>query len=316
MKVISFISPCYNEEKVIDEYWSRVSKVADLYPQYCFEFVVVNDGSQDKSPMILDEIARRDKRLKVVHLAANVGHQIALFAGIEAARGDINITIDIDLQDPPELLEQFLLKINEGYQVVHGQRTSRDGETVFKLMTAKAYYRILSITSSTSLVRDCADFRAFTKEVREVIIRYQEKHKYLRGIFAIIGFEQTVIQYERQSRYAGETKYSLGKMMSLASDGLINFSRFPIRLMFIVSTLMWLLGLGYLVKAMVSKLVFGTVVDGWTSIIFFQVFFSGILLFFMALLGAYVGRIYEQGQARPDYIIRYTRNIETPDENH
>ncbi|MBO1664498.1 glycosyltransferase, partial [Vibrio parahaemolyticus] len=134
-------------------------------------------------------------------------------------------------------------------------------------------------------------------------------------IFAIVGFNQTIIQYERDGRHAGETKYSLTKMFTLASDAVLNFSRFPIQLMFVISTLMWSLGLLYLTKALVSKFVFGTTVDGWTSIIFFQVFFSGILLFFIALIGSYVGRIFEQGQDRPDYIIRYTRNIKSSDED-
>ncbi|MCG9765953.1 glycosyltransferase [Vibrio alginolyticus] len=256
-----------------------------------------------------------DERLVIVHLAANVGQQTALFAGIEAATGDINITIDIDLQDPPEVITQFLEEIDKGFDIVHAQRLSRRNETAFKLISAKLFYRFLSLTSPANLIEDCGDFRAFTKPVREAISCYREKHKYLRGIFAIIGFNQTIIQYERDGRHAGETKYSLTKMFALASDAVLNFSRFPIQLMFVISTLMWSLGLLYLTKALVSKFVFGTTVDGWTSIIFFQVFFSGILLFFIALIGSYVGRIFEQGQDRPDYIIRYTRNIKSSDED-
>jgi len=315
MDKISFIAPCYNEELVIEEYYSRVCKIAEQYSDYTFEFVVVNDASVDKSAAILDQLAMQDERLSVVHLAANVGHQTALFAGIETATGDINITIDIDLQDPPELIDQFVEKIDQGFEIVHAQRLSRSDETAFKLISAKLFYRFLSLTSSADLIDDCGDYRAFTKPVREAISGYKEKHKYLRGIFAIVGFNQTIVQYERDGRFSGETKYSLAKMIALASDAMLNFSRFPIQLMFVISTLMWSLGLLYLSKALISKFVFGTTVDGWTSIIFFQVFFSGILLFFIALIGSYVGRIFEQGQGRPEYIVRYTRNVKQSHED-
>lgn len=315
MDRISFIAPCFNEESVIEEYYSRLCDIAERYPHYEFEFVIVNDASEDRSAVILDGLATKDSRVLVVHLAANVGQQTALFAGIEIASGDINITIDIDLQDPPELIEQFLEKIDQGFDIVHAQRLSRSDETTFKVMSAKLFYRFMSLTSRAHLIEDCGDFRAFTKPVRETVATYREKHKYLRGIFAIVGFNQTIVQYERDGRHAGQSKYSLAKMIALASDAMINFSRFPIQLMFIISTLMWSLSLIYLVKALISKFVFHTTVDGWTSVIFFQVFFSGILLFFIALIGSYVGRIYEQGQSRPDYVIRYTKNTNKDDEN-
>ncbi|PMH46681.1 glycosyl transferase family 2 [Vibrio sp. 10N.286.49.B3] len=309
MKRISFISPCFNEELVIYEYIARLCAISETYSDYMFEFVVVNDASEDSSALILNQLAEKEPRLVVVHLAANVGQQAALFAGIEVATGDINITIDIDLQDPPELIDKFIEKIDEGFDIVHGQRLSRKDETWFKLISAKFFYRFLSMTSKANLVKDCGDFRAFTKPVREAISLYREKHKYLRGIFSILGFNQSIIQYKRDGRHAGESKYSLAKMISLASDAVLNFSRFPIQLMFIISTLMWSVGLIYLMKALISKFIFGTTIDGWTSIIFFQVFFSGVLLFFIALIGSYVGRIFEQGQGRPDYIIRETKNI-------
>ncbi|MFC1234447.1 glycosyltransferase family 2 protein [Vibrio sp. F74] len=315
MDKISFIAPCFNEESVIEEYYARLCSIAERYDRYMFEFVVVNDASEDKSAAILDQLAMQDRRLVIVHLAANVGQQTALFAGIEVATGDINITIDIDLQDPPELMEQFLEKVGEGFDIVHAQRLSRSNETPFKIISAKLFYRFLSFASSANLIEDCGEFRAFTKPVREAITSFREKHKYLRGIFAIVGFNQTIVQYKRNGRHAGETKYSLAKMIALASDAVLNFSRFPIKLMFMISTLMWSLSLIYLTKAFLSKFIYGTAVDGWTSIIFFQIFFSGVLLFFIALIGSYVGRIFEQGQDRPDYIVRYTQNIKRNDEN-
>lgn len=310
MRIISLIAPCYNEDSVIEQYYLRICSVADRHKEYEFEFVVVDDASVDQSLAILDRLAQKDPRLKVIHLAANVGHQTALFAGIENATGDINVTLDIDLQDPPELLSEFLAKIDLGFDVVHAQRKSRSGESPFKLISAKLFYQVIKHTSRVKIIKDCGDFRAFTKPVRQTIIRFRERHKFLRGLFVLVGFKQTIIQYERCARYGGETKYTLIKMTNLAVDAMLNFSQFPIRLMFIVSSLMWSLGFIYLVKAMFSRFVFGTAIEGWTSIIFFQVLFTGVLLFFIALLGAYIGRIYEQGQSRPLYWIRYTKNID------
>lgn len=310
MRKISFIAPCYNEEAVIEEYYLRVCRLAEEYSEFDFEFIIVNDASEDDSLAILDRLASKDSRLKVIHLAANVGQQTALFAGIEIASGDINITIDIDLQDPPELLEKFIEQVDRGYEIVHAQRKSRSNESALKLITAKLFYRFMKLTSKVNLIEDCGDFRAFTKPVRQTVVKFNEKHKYLRGIFAMLGYNQTIVQYDRSGRCYGKTKYSLAKMIRLASDAILNFSGFPIKMMFIVSTIMWSMGLLYMIKALFSKFVYGTAIQGWTSIIFLQVFFSGILLFFVALIGSYVGRIYEQGQGRPQYWIKYTRNCD------
>ncbi|ABV36990.1 glycosyltransferase, group 2 family protein [Shewanella sediminis HAW-EB3] len=308
MQKISFIAPCYNEEENISEFYKRVKSVAREFDDFEFEFVIVNDGSHDESETILDKLADIEPRLVVIHLAQNMGHQTALFAGIEAADGDINITLDIDLQDPPEMLAKFLEKIEQGYEIVHAQRSVRNGETVFKILTAKFFYKFIKLVSKLDLIDNSGDFRAFTKPVRIIISQFREKHKFLRGLFVLVGFAQTSIKYERHERLAGETKYTLAKMIRLAVDATLNFSHFPIHLMFVVSSLMWSLSLLYLFAAVLAKFVFGTAIQGWTSIVFLQVFFAGVLLFFIALLGAYIGRIYEQGQDRPLYWIRKVRN--------
>ncbi|MBV1883858.1 MAG: glycosyltransferase family 2 protein [Pseudomonadales bacterium] len=310
MKSASFIAPCYNEELVIEEYYRRVTAVAEKTPQYEFEIVIVNDGSTDRSREILDQLAEKDKRVKVIHLAANQGHQTALFAGIEHASSDINIVLDLDLQDPPELFEEFVSKFDEGYQVIHAQRTKRPNETFFKLMSAKIFYKLLKFISNIELIENCGDFRAFTKEVRETICLFKEKHKFLRGLFVLVGYRQTVIQYDRDKRYSGETKYTLFKMLNLAADAVLSFSQFPIRLILIMSFIMWGASLIYLTKALISHFVFSQTIPGWTSIIFLQVFFTGLILFFMATIGTYIGRVFEQGQQRPAYWIDYKKNLD------
>jgi len=314
MKLVSFIAPCYNEELIIDEYYKRVAGVADDNPDYEFEFVIVNDGSTDQSRDMLNKLAAKDSRVKVLHLAANQGHQTALFAGIEHAQGDINISLDLDLQDPPELFDRFVEQINEGYQVVHAQRARRPNETLFKLVTAKAFYKLLKAVSHVELVENCGDFRAFTKEARETLCRFQEKHKFLRGLFVLIGYRQKTIQYDRDKRFDGETKYTLFKMINLATDAVLSFSKFPISLILWASFSMWGLSLLYLVYALVGHFVFNKTVEGWTSVIFLQVFCTGIILFSMATIGSYTGRIYEQGQKRPAYWLDDTRNLKERDE--
>ena len=309
MKNACFIAPCYNEELGIEEYYRRVSAVAEKNPQYEFEFIIVNDGSTDNSREILNALAKKDLRLKVIHLAANQGHQTALFAGIEHAKGDINIVLDLDLQDPPELFDEFVAKINEGYQVIHAQRRTRSNETFFKIVTAKFFYKLMKFFSNIKLIENCGDFRAFTKEVRGTICLFREKHKFLRGLFVLIGYRQTIIQYDRDKRYSGKSKYTFFKMLNLAVDAILSFSQFPIRLILMSSFAMWGISLIYLFKAMASHFIFNQTVSGWTSIIFLQVFFTGIILFFMATIGSYIGRIYEQGQQRPAYWVESKKNL-------
>lgn len=310
MKKVSFIAPCYNEELVINEYYRRVSAVAEKHPGYDFEFIIVNDGSKDNSAEILNRLADSDKRVKVLHFAANQGHQTALFAGIEHAHGDINIALDIDLQDPPELFEVFAEKIEAGFDVVHAQRSKRVKESWFKLITARIFYKLLRFTANIELIENCADFRAFSKPARETICTFREKHKFLRGMFVLIGFRQTIIQYERDARFDGETKYTLSKMISLAFDAVFSFSQFPIRLILLVSMSMWGISFIYLLWVIVSYFFYQSTVSGWASIVFLQIFFTGLILFFLAVIGSYIGRIYEQGQNRPPYWLISSRNLD------
>ncbi len=312
---ISYVIPCYNEEETIGEMHRRLVAIADRMTEYEFEWVFINDGSRDKTPQLLDALAAEDTRVKALHLAANRGHQIALSAGLDYASGDMVITIDADLQDPPELVDQFIEKIREGYDLVHARRKKRAGETGFKLITAKMFYVFIKKMSNTPIYEDVGDFRAFTREVLNAVRAFREPHRFLRGMFAYLGFCQTTLDYARDARFAGETKYPLRKMVKFALDAVVSFSTVPLKSLIWLSIGLWLFSLVYLAISLYAHFVLHMTVPGWTSVIILLTFFSSLNLFSLAIIGTYVGRIYEQGQNRPLYWLSAARNISLKEGN-
>lgn len=222
---VSYIVPCYNEIEVLPEFYRRITAVADSHPEYEFEFVFINDGSVDSTPAILNSYANSDQRTKVLHFARNQGHQAAITAGMDFSSGDLIVIIDADLQDPPELLDNILEKINEGHDLIHMQRKRRVGETRFKLFTANLFYRFMKTFADSKIVENSGDFRAFTRPVLKAMQGFRERHRFMRGLFTMVGFNQAIIQYDRDSRYAGKTKYPFHKMVALATNGLLSFFR-------------------------------------------------------------------------------------------
>ncbi|MBU5637955.1 glycosyltransferase family 2 protein [Geomonas sp. Red69] len=304
------IIPCYNESETIYEFYRRMAGVAEKAGDYLFEFIFVNDGSRDDTALRLNELSERDLRVKVVHLARNMGHQIAITAGMDFAGGDMVVIIDADLQDPPEEIPRMLEKIEQGFDLVHAQRTRRDGESGFKLATAWLFYKLMRRLSTRDIVENCGDFRAFNEKVLKVVRKFRERHRFMRGIFAIIGFRQCIIQYDRDRRYAGSTNYPFHKMLSLAINAILSFSSSPIRFITWTSFTLWAVSLIYLVKALLDHFVFQVTVPGWTSIIILMTFYNGIILFSIGIIGSYVGRTFEQAQGRPLYWVGDTRNID------
>lgn len=309
-QTVSVIVPCYNERETIAEFYRRMALVADGAGSYDFELIFVNDGSRDDTALRLNELSERDARVKVVHLARNLGHQIAITAGMDFAGGDLVVIIDADLQDPPEEIPGMLAKLEEGFDLVHAQRKRRDGESPFKLATAWLFYKLMRRFSTREIVDNCGDFRAFNSKVLKVVRKFRERHRFMRGIFAIIGFRQCIIQYDRDRRYAGETKYPFRKMLSLAINAVLSFSSSPIRFITWASFTLWGISLIYLIKALLDHFVFKVTVPGWTSIIILMTFYNGIILFSIGIIGSYVGRSFEQSQGRPLYWVGDTRNID------
>ena len=310
-RLVSIVVPCYNEAETIPEFYRRLIALAGTLSSGQWEFVFVNDGSNDETPSLLNAFVDTDPRVKVLHLAQNRGHQVALTAGLDYALGDIIVTIDADLQDPPEIISKMIEKIDEGYDVVHAQRTQREGETMFKLITARIFYRLMRWFSNTPIIENCGDFRAFNRKVLEAVCAFRAYNRFLRGIFVQVGFRQTIIPYSRDARYAGKTKYSLFKMINLAIDALLGFSAVPIRVISIASIVLWCFSLFFLAKSLIEHFVLKITVPGWTSIIVLMTFFVGLILFSIAIVGAYVGKIFLQSQNPPLYWLSDARNIHT-----
>lgn len=304
LPLISVVVPCYNEEESIAETHRRLGSLAADRPGERFEFVFVNDGSRDQTLKLLRGIAASDDRVRVVSFARNFGHQLAVTAGVDHARGDAVVLIDADLQDPPEVIEDMIDRWKEGYEVVYGVRTDRPGESRFKRVTAHVFYRLLNWLSDTPIPLDTGDFRLMDRAVADVLRNMPERDRFIRGMVSWIGFRQLALPYRRAERFAGSTKYPLRKMLRFASDGMISFSVKPLKLAMMTGLgcaaiaclgILWVLGARLLTSAWV--------VPGWSATIIAILFLGGMQLLCTGILGEYIGRIYMQGKDRPLYVV-------------
>lgn len=307
---ISVVIPMYFEEKVAKECYRRITSV--MHSQnYDYELVFVNDGSTDQTLDILVELATKDNCVKIINFARNFGHQTAVTAGIDYADGDAIVVIDADLQDPPELIPEMVCKWREGYEVVYAKRRSRKGESWFKLVTAKYFYKFLNNMSDIEIPKDTGDFRLIDRKVADVFRKMTERNRFVRGMISWVGFRQTFIEYDRDERFAGETKYPLKKMLKFASDGIVAFSTKPLRLMMTIGFLAVILSFIVLIYSILIKFFGQDVEAGWTSIMVAITFFSGVQLLSLGIVGQYIARIYDESKNRPIYIVRDVYNIET-----
>lgn len=302
---LNIIIPCYNEEAVISETHRRIMDVI-ANKNFTFEITYVNDGSKDKTLQILKEIANNDSNVKILDFSRNFGHQPAVSAGLANSNAEFVAIIDADLQDPPECILEMLEKAEtEQADVVYGVREVRKGETWFKKMTAKAFYRMLNYFSEYKIPVDTGDFRLMRRNVVEAFNQLPERQKYIRGLVAWLGFKQVPIFYKRDARFAGETHYPFFKMVSFAMRGLLYFSKKPLQIstnLGISCVLFALLFLGIsLVRYFIDKSSFAS---GWTSTITLVVFFGGIQLITIGVLGAYLGNLFDEVKGRPEYIIK------------
>ena len=311
MKKVSVVIPMYYEEEVAQECYYRMSDVLSKIEGYEYELICVNDGSQDKTLPILEEIAKNDKKVKVISFARNFGHQCAVTAGLKYVTGDCVVIIDADLQDPPELIPEMLKLWEEGNEVIYGKRKTREGESVFKLLTAKMFYKTLNALSDVDIPKDTGDFRLVDRKVVDVMNSMPEHNKFLRGLWGWIGFKQIPFEYERKERFAGKTKYPLKKMLKLASDGIIGFSTKPLKLVGALGILAIIISMVILIYSLVSY-IFGLnqLTAGWTSIMVTVTFLSGVQLLSIWIMSEYIGRIYDESKSRPQYIIDKTINVE------
>jgi dolichol-phosphate mannosyltransferase len=313
MPTLSIVVPCFNEEACLGELHQRLSDAARSAVGDDYEIVLVNDGSTDGSWAAMEQMAARDAHLVAINLSRNHGHQLALTAGLDFSRGDKVLIIDADLQDPPELLTGMLKTMeSEHADVVYGVRKSRRGETAFKRATAHGFYRLLSRATEVDIPVDAGDFRLMSRRALDALLAMPEQARFVRGMVAWIGFRQAPFAYDRQERFAGETKYPLKKMMRFAFDALTGFSSAPLKLASHAG--LWLsLGSVLLILYIAYAWIAGQSIQGWTSLMLVVVVLGAIQMFVLALMGEYIGRLYNEAKRRPLYVVQEVAGGERPD---
>jgi glycosyltransferase involved in cell wall biosynthesis len=310
---LSIVVPCFNEEACLQKLHERLAKAAKRVAGEGYEIVLVNDGSRDGSWEMMRRIAREDRHVVAVNLSRNHGHQLALTAGLDLCRGEHVLIIDADLQDPPELLEGMMRTMREqGADVVYGVRKSRAGDTAFKRATAHGFYRLLSRATEVDIPVDTGDFRLMSRRALDALLAMPEQARFIRGMVAWIGFKQVPFAYDRDQRIAGETKYPLGKMVRFALDALTGFSSAPLKL---ASHAGLLLSLGsvLLILYIAYAWLAGQSIQGWTSLMLVVVILGAVQMFVLALMGEYIGRLYNEAKRRPLYIVQEVIGSEPAD---
>jgi dolichol-phosphate mannosyltransferase len=303
-KLLSVVVPCYNEEAVIEETHQRLIEVLRRLDDLEYELIYVDDGSRDRTAAVLEQLHAADESVRVLRFSRNFGHQMAVTAGVEHAMGDAVVLIDADLQDPPEVILRMVERWREGYHVAYGVRTDRDGETAFKLATAKGFYRVMNRLSETSIPLDTGDFRLMDRKVVQALQAMPERDRFVRGMVSWVGFRQVAVPYRRAPRLAGESKYPLFRMLGFALDGIASFSVAPLKLatwMGFVTSGLALVGIIY---ALVLRLFTNMWVTGWTALFIVVLFMGGVQLLSLGIIGEYVGRIYGETKRRPLYLVQ------------
>lgn len=303
-QLLSIVIPCYNEEDVIGETMKRLQSFCSELQDLDVELIFVDDGSSDCTRDLLKRFAQDDSRIKIIGFARNFGHQIAVTAGIDAANGDAVVLIDADLQDPPEVIHQMIIKWRDGFDVVYGTRTKRPGESAFKLLTARIFYRLLNKLSDVVIPLDTGDFRLMSRQVVDTLRAMPERDRFVRGMVSWVGFKQTALPYVRAERFAGKSKYPLRKMLRFATDGILSFSTKPLQMsiaMGMFCACLALLGIAY---ALYLRLFTNIWVEGWTALMIAVLFLGGVQLISVGILGEYIGKIYSEIKSRPLYIVQ------------
>lgn len=299
----SVVIPAYNEQESIDEAYRRLTHVMRSMNEP-YELVFVNDGSRDRTAEIIAGFCANDSAVKLVNFTRNFGHMSAISAGMDYARGEAIFVIDADLQDPPEVFAEMAIKWREGYHVVYGKRKKREGESLFKKLSAKVFYRLINSMTTIELPLDTGEFRLIDRKVCDAVNRLPEKNRYIRGLVSWVGFKQVAVEYVRHERFAGETKYPLKKMIAFAMDAIIAFSYKPLRLATGLGFLISIFSFVYMMVILYERFFTDRIISGWASTMVVMLFTQGMVLIIMGLMGEYIGRIYKEIKNRPAYIVQ------------
>lgn len=309
---ISIVVPMYNEEDALDEFFETIEPVLNQLG-VCWDIVCVNDGSRDSTLEALLRHCNRDGRVKVLDLTRNFGKEAALTAGLEHASGRAVVPIDVDLQDPPSVIGEMLEKWRQGYDIIYGVRISRDTDSVAKRLSAKCFYRLINFLSPTKIPENTGDFRLMDARVVEDLLRLRERNRFLKGLFSWVGYRYTSVEYDRQPRAAGSSKFSYWKLWNFALDGITAFSTVPLRIWSYVGLVVAALSFLYGFFLIVRTLIFGIDVPGYASMMAVILFLNGLQMVSLGILGEYIGRLYQESKQRPIYLIRETYGINPKD---
>ncbi|WP_028452352.1 glycosyltransferase family 2 protein [Chitinilyticum aquatile] len=303
--LISVVVPAYNEEAVLGAFHARMSALFDELADYRCEMIFVNDGSRDRTQAIIDELCALDSRVACVNLSRNFGKEIAMTAGFDHAKGDAVIVIDADLQDPPELIHDFIREWRAGYDIVYAKRTHRDGETWLKKATASAFYKVMDkVSGKVKIPRDVGDYRLMSRRSVDALLQLREQHRFMKGLFAWVGFPSKAIEYRRDPRAAGETKFNYWKLWNFALEGITSFTIAPLKLATYLGLLTALLAFADGIWIIAKTLIWGDAVRGYPTLMVTVLFLGGVQLFFIGVLGEYLGRIFGETKQRPLYFVQ------------
>ncbi|HEY3838979.1 MAG TPA: glycosyltransferase family 2 protein [Bryobacteraceae bacterium] len=309
--LLSVVVPVFNEEAVLPAFMGRLQ---DVLRDLNWELIFVDDGSTDRSALTIHGFGQSNDRVKLLRLSRNFGHQVAVTAGLDFAQGDAVVVMDADLQDPPELIPAMLRLLDQGFDVVSPQRFTREGESAFKIWSARLFYHLMGKLSGGHLSAEVGDFRLFSRKAVLALRAMREQHRFMRGMVGWLGLPETLLPFERQPRVAGETKYPLLKMLRFAWTAVSSFSAVPLRLSLGVGVLLSCAGFLYLLKVIYMALWGVQMVPGWATVVVFQCIFSGMILIALGAIGDYVARTYEETKGRPLYVVGSTFNLCVPQE--
>lgn len=310
MALISIVVPLFNETTNIYELYNRCIKVASNLED-TYELIFINDGSTDDTLKIIKDLASKDLKLKIISFSRNFGHQAAITAGLDYAKGDAVVLMDGDLQDPPELITRMIDEWKRGYHVVYAQRIKRKGENLFKKVTASLFYRIFQFLTNTTIPLDAGDFRLMDRKVVDSLKTLKESNRFIRGLVSWVGFKQIAIKFERDQRFSGQTKYPLTKMIRFSLNAIVSFSDKPLKIATIIGLFSSFVGLIMIFWGLYSKFFLSkSTIKGWTSVFIAVLFLGGVQLFTLGIIGEYISRIYDESKGRPIYIVNEKINLE------
>jgi polyisoprenyl-phosphate glycosyltransferase len=314
--ILSVVVPLYNEELVISQMYARLRSVLDDN-KIDHEIVLVNDGSSDRTEELAKAICRHDEKVKLLSFSRNFGHQIAVTAGLDNSAGQAIVIIDADLQDPPEVIIDMLAKWRGGCEVVYGVRVKREGESLFKVLTAAAFYRLIRRLTRVDIPVDTGDFRLMDRKVVDQLLTMRERNRFVRGMVSWVGFRQEKVEYVREQRFAGETKYPLRKMLRFAVDGVLSFSDVPLKISSVFGFLCALLSFALIIYGLAVKLFYPQfAIPGWASLFSVVLFLGGVQLMCIGILGEYLGRVYDEIKGRPLYVVSEKINFDRDESFH